>query len=95
MAWERRVGGGTYYTRSRRVRDRVVREYLGCGLLGQLAAENDAEAREERRAEQDSPREVEATLAALGSALDQLIPSVLVEAGYHRHKGEWRLKRAR
>ena len=44
MGWDK----GRYYTRSRKVRGRVVREYVGGGLPGELVARMDAEARAER-----------------------------------------------
>jgi hypothetical protein len=36
--WEKRQRGGLYYTRSRKENGTVVREYVGGGVLGQLAA---------------------------------------------------------
>ena len=47
MAWER----GRYYTRSRKVNGKVLREYIGRGIAGQLAARLDALVREERERE--------------------------------------------
>ena len=52
--WERRERGGLYYTRSRKVDGRVVREYVGGGILGELAAQMDAE-RRRRRQEEETP----------------------------------------
>ena len=49
--WERRERGGLYYTRSRKVNGQVVREYVGGGVLGQLAAFMDADERRRREEE--------------------------------------------
>lgn len=96
MAWETRNGKGRYYTRSRRVNGKVVREYFGCGLRAEAAARADAEARQaraERRRQEDerSARarqiEEEYRLATQHSA------QVFTAAGYHCYHGEWRKKR--
>mgnify|MGYP001195279299 CR=1 FL=1 len=38
MSWEYRGKQGPYYTRTRKVNGRTVREYIGAGLPGRLAA---------------------------------------------------------
>ena len=103
MAWEKRQRGGLYYTRSRRVGRRVVREYLGTGPLAEALARQDAEARARRRertAAERRAREADAALEGLvdelGVGVDTLTQATLVLAGYHRHhRGDWRRRRQR
>ena len=93
MAWDK----GRYYTRSRKVNGRVVREYVGTGEAAERAARQDAVARQEREAR----RSVREELAALDAPLDELAEltdllarAALAAAGYRRHhRGEWRKRR--
>lgn len=101
MAWESRKRGGFYYTRSRKVGGRVVREYVGGGLLGQLAESEDAERQAEREARAEAFRTESARLEAVDAPVDvldevaeALVRGALMLAGYQRHhRGEWRRKR--
>ena len=103
MSWEK---DKRYYTRSRRVNGRIVREYIGGGTVGEIAAGRDLiarwereEAAEERRRERERLRELEALNADLEEffeAVEVLAQAALVAAGYHRHdRGEWRRRRER
>jgi hypothetical protein len=101
LAWETRKRGGRYYTRSCKVGGRVVREYIGAGLVGERAATEDAARRAQRaaaaevsRSEQQRLAELDATFIAFDAALEMLTRAVLMTAGYHRHhRGEWRKRR--
>jgi hypothetical protein len=100
MAWEQR-GNRAYYYRSVRSGTRVTKEYAGGGLMGELAAEFEAERREQRdceRAQAERERQGWAALEQPTRELDDLVdllmgPRLAVE-GYHRHdRGEWRRRR--
>ena len=99
MGWDR----GRYYTRSKRIGGRVIREYIGGGILGHVAAELDRADRERRatqaaelRAEQAADREREAAAADTFRRVDSILADVLTQAGYHRpRRGRWRRKRAK
>jgi len=100
MGWETRANGGRYYTRSRRIDGRVVREYVGCGRKGELAAMADAQRRATRkadratiRAEQERVRAIDAALMDLHRTVDQLTRGALLAAGFERHKRQWRKRR--
>jgi hypothetical protein len=97
MAWEK----GRYYTRSRRVAGRVVREYVGTGPGAQLAAAQDETRRQEALAnqialqrEKAEVRELEASLAALDTLCAAFVTMTLEADAYHQHdRGEWRKRR--
>lgn len=101
LAWESRRGKGRYYTRSRRVGPRVVREYVGTGPAAEDAAARDAERRAERLTQLDQRHAGEiqyqaaiAPLLGFCRLTDQLLAAALAERGYHRHaRGAWRRKR--
>ncbi len=99
--WESRERGGLYYTRSRKVDGRVIREYVGGGVLGELVARMDAEDRRRREEEAAAWREERESLEELASLVDALCQDVetlaqatLLAAGFRRHnRREWRRKR--
>ncbi|MGH3148865.1 MAG: hypothetical protein ACRDTR_24050 [Rubrobacter sp.] len=101
--WENRERGGRYYTRSRKVDGRVVREYVGPegSPLAELAAHADLLEREEREEEARVQREererleaLEAPVEELCEAAEVLAHAALVAAGYRQHnRGEWRKRR--
>jgi hypothetical protein len=101
MGWETRARGGRYYTRSRKLGGRVVREYVGTGPIAALIADQDAAEREQRAVEQQRLRRVRAHLAPLETMtaeLDQLAEllarAALVAHGYRQHhRSEWRKRR--
>ena len=101
--WEKRERGGLYYTRSRKVDGKVVRQYIGGGVLGQLAARMDAEERRRREQEDAAWKEEQERVDAFTAPVEELCESVeilaraaLLAAGYHRHnRGEWRKRRER
>jgi hypothetical protein len=100
VAWERRERGGRYYTRSRREGGRVVREYVGGGLAGELAAEEDRirrelaeKQREREKEEMERLKALAAPVLEVSEAAEILAHAHLIAAGYHRHKGEYRRAR--
>src|SRR5215207_6682 len=101
MGWESRGRGKRrYYTRSRWVDGRVVREYVGSGLLGEIAALEDEYKRRQREEEAAFWKEEKERLEAGTAFLDELaeVSEVLLRAhllasGFHKHKGQWRRQR--
>lgn len=101
MSWERRKRGGWYYTRTRRRDGRRVREYVGGGLVGFLAAEVDQLEREVRSqarckalARISAARSHDASVDSLCAQVATMMRATLVLSGFHSHKrGEWRRRR--
>ena len=99
--WERRERGGLYYTRSRKEGGRVIREYVGGGILGELAARVDELKRLKREEEAAAWKEERERLDRLAGLLDECCEDVetitraaLLATGFRRHKrGEWRKSR--
>jgi hypothetical protein len=101
VGWEtRKRGTNRYYTRSRREGGRVVREYIGGGMLGRLAAQLDELERQQReeettywRAERERLERSAAFLQELTEAAEVLTRAHLLASGCHQHKGQWRRQR--
>lgn len=97
MAWDR----GRYFTRSRRISGRVVREYVGTGLAGEMASRLAARERawrkliaEELRQEKAKLTGLDTEMKALAKTTDLAVRAALLAAGLHQHKrGEWRKRR--
>lgn len=92
MGWDK----GRYYTRSRKRNGRVIREYVGGGLIGQLAAHDDALERLKREDEREvlqDEQEQEQLLTDYCAAVNEVLTKTLIAVGYHKHKGQWRRKR--
>lgn len=102
MGWETRERGGPYYTRSRRVNGKVIREYYGGGYIGQIAAKLDEHKRCQREEEAaywwEERERLESNAAFLREVEETaeiLTKASLLAAGYHTHKGEWRRRHER
>jgi hypothetical protein len=97
MGWDK----GRYYTRSKKVNGRVVREYIGAGEGPELIAKLDALEREEKEMEWAKEKAVRDELDALDAPLSELdgkaellARAALIVAGFHQHhRSEWRKRR--
>ena len=89
-----------YYYRSVRKGERVRKEYVGGGALGEAAAALDEVKRRQREEEADYWREERerlersaAFLQELEEAAEVLVRAHLLSSGCHQHKGQWRRQR--
>jgi hypothetical protein len=100
MSWQQGPRGRKYYTRTRRLGGRCVREYLGGGLEAQAASAADALRRAERQAqaaarrqEMERLRAVDGLVLQLFEAASLVASAALAASGYHKHGGQWRNRR--
>jgi hypothetical protein len=100
VALERR-DGNIYYYRSFRDGERVRKIYVGAGEFARIFAEGDILRRTSRKAQREREKaELErledliAPVEEFSGAAEVLVRAHLVDAGYHRRKGEWRRARS-
>jgi hypothetical protein len=93
-------GGNLYYYRSVRDGEKVRKVYLGSGELARIAHEREIMNRAAREHERrESARELgrlealAAPVLELSEAAEILLRAHLIDAGYHRRKGEYRRAR--
>lgn len=99
MAWEKRRKGSYYY---RKIwRDGTCHsEYIGKGLMGQVAQGRDRRHRQERQVATVATPVATQQMAVmrqvdeLSDLVGALLGSHLLLAGYHQHKRQWRKQRA-
>jgi len=99
MSWERRRGR-LYFYRKWRTGNRVRSEYMGAGLVAQMAAAADDNQRRNRavqsaaaHAVRQAEAQIDQQLAGVESAIAAMTHVALLAAGFHKHKGQWRKKR--
>jgi hypothetical protein len=100
MAWHQQYNK-RYYYRNRWINGRSVRQYVGQGPAGELAAATDALRRENRQAQATAWRQEQARCAPpfalvrqLCDVTETMLRGALLVAGYHRHaRFSWRRRR--
>lgn len=95
MAWEQR-GQKRYYYRKKRANGRVISEYCGSDVTGQiteLEAQRRQAERKAQREEKEAFRRLERQIDDVCQDIGLIRNALLVANGYHRHKGQWRKKR--
>src|SRR5262245_60864676 len=99
MGWKT-INGRQYYYTCERVGGKVRTQYVGGGQFGSMAAQREADRRAEEavkreaeRAERERDEAEERELVAWFDAVQALADEAMREAGYHRHKGQWRRRR--
>ena len=99
MGWETR-GSGTYYYRKVRSGGRVRSEYVGAGVVAEMLADIDDDARHDATRQRrawlaavEAERRTGATLAQVDRIVSTMTAAALIAAGYHTHRRQWRRQR--
>jgi hypothetical protein len=100
MGWEN-INGRRYYYKSNRVGGRVESRYFGAeagsgSLMAYIDGFERLEKAAERWAEREEREESDAEERAVPEWFDEVesqADTALAEAGFHKHRGQWRRKR--
>jgi hypothetical protein len=99
MAWEDR-NGKRYYYRKRREGGRVISEYVGGGLSGEITETLDRQDRAETEYKRRELRRQKQATAAIDRQVGEvekyakaIMQAGLLLAGYHAPKRQWRKRR--
>ena len=99
MGWKT-INGHRYYYESRRVGSKVETAYFGAEESGSLMAQIDAYERLERAVERWAEREEreesdseERAVADWFDGVQAVADAAMADAGFHKHRGQWRRKR--
>ena len=101
MAWEERKVN-RYYYRKERDGDRVRSVYVGNDEVAAVIADVETADKERRKGLRAIERGDREEQQAIDKQIDEVISlarlladAAMIEAGYHRHKGQWRKRRER
>jgi len=99
MGWENR-GNGRYYYRKKRIGSKVVSEYVGNGVLAEMAENLDKSERAQRIYECEQEQQKLESVQIINNIVSKmeddiriLTKAYLLLNGFHTHKGSWRKKR--
>ena len=97
MAWDQ----NRYYSRSFKVNGRIIRQYIGGGEAGRMAAQQDEDRREKIRLRREAAKRlmtdlkaIDDTVIALCHRTEIAARAAMYAAGYYQHhRSEWRRRR--
>lgn len=101
MAREQR-GNREYYYRKQRRGQRVISEYVGGGLVADIAEARDnirrghaAQRRAAWQAAKRAEEQFDAILGEVDAAVEPVVTALMLATGHHTHKRQWRRKRSK